>query len=268
MSKQNQLNQFFKNMWDDYCKLNPQAEAVYQSLTQAGETVVNDHIAFRTFSHPQINAEKLSHVILNFGYTLAGEYKFEEKKLNARHFEHFDVNMPKIFISELDLSLVSSYINEVVANSISELKTINTTDEKFLYSGRPWKASFETYKKLAVESEYAAWVYAIGFRPNHFTVYVNHLKKYNNIFDLNQFLKNNGFKLNSSGGEVKGTPSEFLEQSSTLANLIEVKFDEGTYSIPACYYEFAKRYPQPNGKIYQGFIAKSADKIFESTHRQ
>jgi hypothetical protein len=71
--------------------------------------------------------------------------------------------------------------------------------------------------------------------------------------------------LNSSGGEVKGTPEELLEQSSTKAGILPIDFVEGTFEIPSCYYEFAFRYPDTDGKLYSGFIAKSADKIFEST---
>ena len=76
-----------------------------------------------------------------------------------------------------------------------------------------------------------------------------------------------GFELNASGGKVKGSPAELLEQSSTLANLVEVDFTDGARTIPACYYEFARRYPMADGRLYQGFIAASADKIFESTSR-
>ena len=72
--------------------------------------------------------------------------------------------------------------------------------------------------------------------------------------------------MNSSGGEIKGTPEELLQQSSIMANHINVEFKEGVYSIPGCYYEFAQRYPDETGKLYSGFIAKSADKIFESTN--
>ncbi len=36
--------------------------------------------------------------------------------------------------------------------------------------------------------------------------------------------------------------------------------------IPSCFYEFAKRYPQADGELYTGFVAASADKIFESTN--
>ena len=123
------------------------------------------------------------------------------------------------------------------------------------------------YLKLAAESEYASWVYAFGFRPNHFTVSINHLKNFSDLAKLNAFLKMNGFMLNAAGGEIKGTPAELLEQSSTMAGEIMWQFGDGVYSIPACYYEFAKRYPLTSGELYQGFIAASADKIFESTNR-
>jgi hypothetical protein len=121
------------------------------------------------------------------------------------------------------------------------------------------------YETLRKESEYAAWVYVYGFRANHFTVSINGLKKYDTIQKVNQFLKDSGFIINSSGGEVKGTPEELLEQSSIMAGILPVKFKEGTFEIPSCYYEFAMRYPDADGKLYSGFIAKSADKIFEST---
>ncbi|MEZ5198961.1 MAG: DUF1338 family protein [Bacteroidales bacterium] len=71
--------------------------------------------------------------------------------------------------------------------------------------------------------------------------------------------------MNDSGGEVKGTPEEMLEQSSTMAGKLNVQFVKGSLDVPSCYYEFARRYPDKSGKLYGGFIAKSADKIFEST---
>ena len=50
-----------------------------------------------------------------------------------------------------------------------------------------------------------------------------------------------------------------------MADLYTIDFEEGALEIPSCYYEFALRYPMQNGELYQGFIASSADKIFEST---
>jgi hypothetical protein len=47
---------------------------------------------------------------------------------------------------------------------------------------------------------------------------------------------------------------------------MEVEFADGQmHAVPTCYYEFAKRYPDASGKLFQGFVATSADKIFEST---
>jgi hypothetical protein len=48
--------------------------------------------------------------------------------------------------------------------------------------------------------------------------------------------------------------------------MVRFLFTEGEFDIPGCYYEFARRYPDADGKLYSGFIAKSADKIFESTN--
>ena len=52
-----------------------------------------------------------------------------------------------------------------------------------------------------------------------------------------------------------------------MADKVKVYFGSSAIEIPSCYYEFAKRYPEANGNLYQGFVAKSADKIFESTNK-
>lgn len=267
MKKEQTLDQLFNHMWMDYCHLNPQAQAVFDSLKSIGENVVNDHIAFRTFTHPKVNIDQLAKPFLRRGYKEVGIYKFETKKLNAKHYEHENPENPKVFISELDLHLMSDFTRNTFEALTHQFGDHLVQEDHFLYSGRPWTAEYKTYMKLAEESEYAAWVYAHGYRPNHFTVYINHLKKLNSIQELNQFLKEQGFPLNTSGGEIKGSPEEYLEQSSTMANEILVHFKEASHRIPACYYEFAKRYPLKNGQLFQGFIGKSADKIFESTFK-
>jgi hypothetical protein len=135
-----------------------------------------------------------------------------------------------------------------------------------IINGRVWETpSYALYSTLREESEYAAWMYVYGFRANHFTVNVNDLADFDTLESLNDFLEEKGWKLNASGGKIKGTPAQLLEQSSTLGDIQEIEFLEGKYSIPTCYYEFALRYADMSGELYQGFIASSADKIFEST---
>lgn len=260
------LENLLYEMWVDYCNINPDALKIYNLLTQQGEIVSNDHIALRTFNHPRLGIKSLARQFIDFGYVEKGEYQFIDKKLFAKHYEHPNEKMPKVFISELELEKVSPFINEQVELMLEQLTDEQIQSPDFSKIGRPWKITFQTYQKLAQESEYASWVAAYGFRPNHFTVFINDLKQFNDINQLNGFLKNHGFKLNSSGGEVKGTPEEYLEQSSTMASKISVQFTDGLFEIPGCYYEFAKRYPLSNGHLYQGFIAQSADKIFESTN--
>ena len=262
-----QLHSYLEKMWIDYIKLNPQAEKIYNLFTQSGEQVVNDHIALRTFTHPALGINSLAQHFKKLGYSEVGEYHFVEKKLFARHYENEDPTFPKIFISELELEKVSSFVRETLLMCANQIQAAHIQNENFVYSGRHWISHHSTYLKLAAESEYASWVYAYGFRPNHFTVSINHLKQFTDIKRLNDFVKNNQMRLNASGGEIKGTPEEWLEQSSTMASEIQLQFSDGIYATPGCYYEFAKRYPMTNGKLYQGFIAKSADKIFESTNK-
>lgn len=261
------LQDLLNKMWVDYCQINPAAKKIYDLLVKDGETVVNDHIALRTFNHPRLGLQSLAQHFEKFGYLAKNDYHFTEKKLYAKHWEHPDESLPKIFISELELEKVSPLIKDSVYKMVEQIPDSLIRTETFPLCGRPWKMSHQLYSELAKESEYASWVAAHGFRPNHFTVFINTLKKYNDIHVLNKFISSHGFPLNKSGGEVKGTSADFLEQSSTMASEIPVQFSDGNFQIPGCYYEFAKRYPMANGKLYQGFVAKSADKIFESTYK-
>ena len=254
-------------MWNDYCALNPAAKKIYDVFTAEGEVVLNDHIALRTFKHPRLGLEAMAETFKGLGYREVNDYHFKQKKLYAKHYEHPNDKNPKIFISELLVDQLSPQAQQAIESVVEQIPDQVTARPDFSYSGRTWKLTHKTYEMLAAESEYAAWVSAIGFRPNHFTVYVNHMKNYNTIEKVNQFLESKGFILNASGGKIKGTPGELLEQSSTMAELVKVNFEEGTFEVPGCYYEFARRYAGTDGKLYQGFVAASADKIFESTNR-
>lgn len=255
-------------LWLDYTAQNPAAQKVYDLFRAEGETVENDHIAFRTFDDKRVDIDKLSRVFIRAGYHEKGSYEFEQKKLFAKHFEHqADASAPMVFISQLKTAEFSPLLQQKVKEMIEQIPTDLLNSEELIFSGTSWKTPhFSVYEQLRKESEYAAWLYVYGFRANHFTVSINALKKYNSIEKVNQFLKANGFILNASGGEIKGTPEELLQQSSIMAEKIVYDFADGKFEIPACYYEFALRHPNANGQLYKGFIAKSADKIFESTN--
>jgi len=261
-------NQIFERLWSDYILQNPSAGKIYKLFTREGEVVLNDHIAFRTFNDPRLDINVLARIFLQNGFIEKGEYVFEEKHLFARHYEHVsDPKAPRVFISQLILEDFSPYLQKVIREAINAVPEETCLSDELIFAGSLFpKPSYDVYNKLREESEYAAWLYVFGFRANHFTVSINALEKYDTIEKVNEFIKAGGFPLNSSGGEIKGTKEELLRQSSTLADRVSIGFIEGEYQIPACYYEFAQRYADKDGQLYSGFIAKSADKIFESTN--
>lgn len=261
------IQEIITHLWKDYAGNNPSVQKIHDLLTSEGEQIENDHIAFRTFNIPGIDIDILSTYFLKAGYEERGHYYIPEKKITAKHFEHIrDLNAPKIFISGLKTELFSEKFRNTIRKLVKKIPANLLYDSELIFSGRLWGTpSYAIYQELREESEYAAWVYVFGFRANHFTVLVNSLKKYNRLADLNSLLKRNGFVLNQSGGEIKGSPDELLEQSGTMADVIKVYFIEGVYEIPACFYEFARRWEDKHGILFQGFVSKSADKIFEST---
>lgn len=257
----------FEKLWNEYILRTPSAKKIQKLFTDKGNTVYNDHVAFRTFDDERVNIEILAKPFIAAGYVECGDYHFEQKKLYAKHYEHTtDKNAPRVFISQLLTKKFSYELQSIVKNMIDKISKEDLLSSELVFKGRLWeKPSFEVYKKLKEETEYAAWLYVNGFCSNHFTVDVNRLDTFSSLEQVNTFLKENNFKLNTSGGEIKGTPEEMLQQSSILADKIVVEFKETKKEITSCYYEFAYRHALESGELYSGFIANSADKIFEST---
>lgn len=260
-------NTLFEELWQNYLQVTPSAQQIRAILGETqGQAIINDHIALRTFNMDKVNLDKLAAHFLALGYREGGEYHFEAKKLYARHFEHPDPEAPKVFISELLVEEFSDALQTIVRGLVKQVPEDAVEADDFLYSGTHWQVDYDTYQQLLAESEYAAWMAAWGFRANHFTVSVNALENFRSIEAVNRVLKEHGFAVNSSGGEIKGSPVDLLEQSSTMADRVEVRFADRPATIPSCFYEFALRYPKANGELYSGFVPASADKIFESTN--
>ena len=262
------MNDLFDRLWADYAAITPQAARIHALLRGRGETVRNDHIALRAFDLPGADIEALDRAFVAGGYRAADSYEFPDKHLHAYHYEHPEPARPKIFISALDVDALSPDAQAILRALVARIPPGASANPWFAVSGRPWDVDFATVERLRAESEYAAWLAVFGFRANHFTVDVNALTTFASLEELNRFLLENGFRMNESGGLIKGTPAQLLEQSSTLADEIEVQLADGPHRLPSCYYEFARRYPGPDGRLFQGFIPTSATRIFESTDRQ
>jgi len=267
------LKVFYEELWQQYIKISPQALAIHHLFKSEGEALVNDHVAFRTFSNSNISIDQLEQQIFSLGFHYLESYHFDAKKLDARCYVH--PNFPtKIFISELLWRQLSEPSQAIIDSLIQQIEATTSINHKKLNvprlnAGRIWAMpTYKDYLTLLDESEYAAWLSVWGLRANHFTIYVNYLKKYSELSQVVGLLQHHGYVLNSVGGVIKGSKAELLIQSSTMADQAFVPFpDVGEQQVSTCYYEFAQRFKQKDGSLYQGFVPESADKIFESTNR-
>ncbi len=280
------IETIFAGLMKNYLDKVEYARRVLTKLESLGESFQNDHVAFRTFGLPRIGIDSLEKVFLAIGYTKQDYMYFEAKKLNAYWYRPPDLTLPKVFISELIVdklsddaqSLIRSY-TDVLTEDPAGAVDFTEVDQVLSYLHTyPWRQpSYADYQQLLAESEYAAWVLTYGNELNHFTISVNALETIPNLQALNDLLEAEGIPLNDSGGKIKGTPESGLMQSSTVANSADIAFSEGSHRIPYSYMEFAERFVEPQHAdvplekrkpehYFQGFIPKSADKIFESTY--
>ncbi len=261
---QEQLKPALDAIWQDFLCLSPQTRRIHDLLAACNPQVVTDHIELRTYDLPRVGIAHLARPFEDAGYDACGEYHFPVEQLFARHYEHPDPGLPKLFISEFHVDCLDDDTRNIIHQLVSQIPDATLARDDFAWSGRHWRIDYDTYRQLHALSDHAAWVAAFGFRASHFTVLVNALQSHPSIDEINDFLLQHGFRLDTAGGLVRGTPDEYLEQTSTLADEVEVRFSDRTALIPGGYCEFAKRYPGPDGQLYQGFVAASAGSLSAS----
>ncbi|QLG87462.1 DUF1338 domain-containing protein [Chitinibacter bivalviorum] len=260
-----QTQEFFAALWRDYVMLAPQADAI-RALFGA-ERVVNDHVAFRTFAHPAISIAVLEQPLLEMGYRRDAPYSFSDKHLSAWGYVPAVPGEPLIFLSQLHYDQLPNLAADIIEELLAHLSHPTVTGAEVFYSGRHWpQLNREQYQTLASVSEYAAWLAVHGFHANHFTIAVHTLGV--SIQNVVSKIVSEGYPMNEAGGLIKGTPDDLLVQAATMAPNIEIELADGQcLAVPGCYYEFAQRYVDERGELFQGFVANNANRIFESTHR-
>mgnify|MGYP006189236499 CR=1 FL=1 len=260
-----ELESWFDTLWTNYEQIAPNVSRIRGLIEARGERVVNDHVAFRTYDLDPIGIARLGPLIESLGYTALEDYEFPAKKVHATAY--VKEGWPRIFLSELRTRELPERWQDLFASIAAQVDRARMTSVDVFHAGRLWEAvGHDDYLALREESEYAAWVAALGLRPNHFTVNVNALETFDDLGALLGFVEGSGYPLNEAGGRIKGSPAVCLEQGATLADRVEVEFAGSARDvIPTCYYEFAQRHVTTEGRLYDGFVAASADRIFEST---
>lgn len=277
-----------------YLNKNPNAKAILELVHSAdGDQICYDHFAFRTFGVNGHGIESMSKFFLDFGYEQREELRFPAKKLKAFWFSPPKVStsyrgsgvngpLPRIFISELLVDQLSPEAQDI----IKKYTDISRCGKEYAalasaFGILTWeKPSYSEFQQLARESEYATWTLVNGYALNHVTISTHRLaSNLRSIGNLNQFIEENGFNLNSEGGILKVSPDGLLLQSSTVADSTSFEFSDGiTEAVPCSYIEFAERLVLPQYKDLpteeveefhrrDGFEVGNADKIFESTSK-
>lgn len=275
----------------------PDVSAIVQAMVRSGliaraSDIENDHIAFRTMGVRPLGIASLEKVFLHHGYLRRDGYDFPAKKVTARWYAPPEPVFPRIFISELrvhELSteaqrIIHSYCDAVTADPVDGLDLDSASDVVAFLHAPLWRTpTWADYERLRQESEFAAWVIFNRYYLNHFTIAIHDLPAgWNTLEAFNGFLESQGFTLNDAGGKAKVSADGKLLQSSTVAAMVDARFDDGrggveVHRIPGSYVEFAERRPLddyahlPASAIRrehrrEGFEAASADRIFESTY--
>ena len=233
---------FIGGLMKRYRERVPDVELIIEAMITQGmigdaADIENDHIAFRTMGVPHLGIQSLEKIFLKHGFQRRDAYHFEQKKLDAYWYAPPIERLPRIFISELrvgDLSkesqrIIHSYTKEVDSDPVDALD-LNDGQAVDAFLHQPlWRTpTIDDYKRLADESEYAAWVIYNRYYLNHFTVSVHNLPApYNTVAEFNRFVESIGVRLNDSGGKIKQSKDGLLRQSSSVAKMVDAEFDDG-----------------------------------------
>jgi Domain of unknown function (DUF1338) len=298
--------QLWDLLWQNYRNRVTYARSYQQMIEDAGGSISNDHIAFRTLRLTidqngrsiQLGISYLVKIVEALGYQPSGEYHFPAQFLYARHYVHPEqdnYDLPKLFISELIVNdlpeNVAALIKQTVqsgefsrsADLLTAINTQNTnldiqaslTQLAHLFS-RPWQPP----KQSAVEqvnsiSQYGAWVMTHGYAVNHFTGYVNrqHTTKYQTIAQTIAGLTSLGVPMKSA---IEGSIESGLCQTATQAVIEQVWMQNDNAELiqtpwPYAYYEIAERHQVKDSAggsmLFAGFLSAQAQQLFEMTRR-
>jgi hypothetical protein len=296
-AKERFLAELFDTLWDRYRQRVSYVQSYEKMIRAAGATFFNDHIAFRTFAtqQPLAGIASLSRIFEALGYRAAGSYHFDDKQLSAIHFQHANMQLPKLFISELKVWELPPEAQSIIAKTLrshrpaidlDSLAALASLDKDkspaaellprvaAQFHDLPWLLpAKEDVEKLNRVSQYAAWVLVHGYNVNHFTSLINShgVPALDDIEKTIHALRNAGVPMKK---EVEGERGSKLRQTATEAVTIDV--DVHDRGLPTkmpwtyAYFELAQRdtvVDPATGKSvrFEGFLGPQATNLFEMT---
>jgi hypothetical protein len=263
------------DLWKEYVERVVYARQYKEEVLRRGGTVANDHIAFRTLNVSMDNypagVRGLERVFKSLGYGVGGSYRFPDKHLTAYHYEHEDPDLPRIFISQLEVYELSREVLDLIQETVADATDPYDSENLKALFVRPWTPpSVSVVKKVNEVSQYGAWTLLHGNAVNHFTAYVNkqNVKEWPDIDTTVKGLSELGVPMKP---EVEGLPGSKLRQTATKPVIEMVSTLDGPIEWPYAYYEIAERgYIEENGerKLFTGFLGSQATHLFEMTKQE
>jgi hypothetical protein len=269
-------------LWQDYRRRVHYARVYETMIEEAGGTVANDHIAFRSLrlsvNGRDLGIAYLEPIITSLGYRLGGEYHFPASHLYARHYVHPD-NLPKLFISELLVTELAGEIVTAIRSTVTEGNFYTYIPESVkdyckIFT-RPWLLpSRSVVERVNEVSQYGAWVLLHGYSVNHFTGYVNgqNTPIYPDIESTARGMSDRGVPMKDT---IEGDRSTGLRQTAThaITEMVTVKEDATGEPVEIpwtyAYYEIAERnavqLPDGREELFTGFLDAQAKNLFEMT---
>lgn len=289
--------ELFDALWSRYRSRVSYVQKYEQVIQQAGATLVNDHIAFRTLAtqQPLAGIASLSRIFEALGYRAAGSYHFSDKQLSAIHFQHANPQFPKLFISELKTWELPPEARAIVARTVrnqqlplgieplAALANLDRDDSPASellpaiveqFHDLPWLLPRkEDVQAINAVSQYAAWVLVHGYNVNHFTSLINahEVPALDSIEKTVAALQAAGVPMKA---EIEGAPGSKLRQTATEAVKIDVAVLDRGNPVPLpwsyAYFELAQRDlvldPATGKQVrFEGFLGEQATHLFEMT---
>ncbi len=297
------VTMLFDRLWSDYRQRVPHAQRYVDLVTERGGRVVNDHIAFRSLNVPQAaqpaGIDALLNVFLPLGYTEFDRFEFPETHLRAVHLEPPAQDLPKLFISQLQVAELPPELAQRIeqaaslwdesftypqqllaaleADALHDADHASAADQLADLFRRPWLPPPRNLVLDAHEhSQYAAWTLLHGNAVNHFTGFINaqNVPAWPDIQATVDGLRAAGVPMKDT---IEGGPDSGLRQSSTRAAEGDFPVTEpdgaiGQLHWTYAYYELAERALIPDGqggqKYFPGFAAHQTTGLFEMTRTQ
>ncbi|MCB9851087.1 MAG: DUF1338 domain-containing protein [Phycisphaerales bacterium] len=287
-------------LWERYRRDVAYAQRYVELVESAGGRAVNDHVAFRSLNvelpMQPAGVEATRQLFLALGYVQRGAYEFPDANLTAVHLEHDEPDMPRVFISQLEVDRLPKDVASLVRDAIcktraaweypadviakvrscklSEGEARSAGERLAAYFTRPWcpppRAIIPAVNEV---SQYAAWTLLHGNAVNHFTASINNqnVADWDDIAATVAGLRAAGVPMKDS---IEGEPGSKLRQSSTKASQgeFEVTEDDGQIGLipwTYAYYELAEReyITQEDGTLalFNGFLGAQTKGLFEMT---